>query len=696
MSLIETLDAGLLRSISRHGRLSIRPDDESLNNETVVAKMSVVANNILNSHNRTVTYLKNIIKIHKVQNERSELTRTVDRAISVDSATPTAVSAALSDVNEQLKVLTKTITKFGIGTGGAGLGLTGPSERSSDLLSGALGIAGSVATVATVGALYASVEADKKAKDTASNTTVSPTSAINNKASDKTKTQSVQKQYLDLAKKAVTKPIVKPTLSGSLTEQSMSGRFASFLGKTFATVGAYVSAIPQRLGNMASNAASDFAEGFERGPPAGSSEHASQAMNYFVSQGWTKEQAAGIVGNLQQESTAQLNPNALARNDAGPGQDSLGIAQWNKGRLQNLQNFAKDRGTQYNDFNTQLQFVQHELNSTERGAGALLRKARTPAEAAIAIDHSYERSSRQHTPQRIANAEHLAGMKPSAAQRLGSATRVAANSITSAGRNFGQNASSAARYAGAFAGGFTGVVTNVPGTLSNLVRLANSNVNLAVHPTVQQRLKAMAFEYTKLTGRKMQVNSGLRTYAEQAHLWRTMPIGQAARPGNSRHEMGLAVDINSTDGNELDSRGLLTKYGFHRPVRGEAWHLEPVEGARMPRSTPGEETDGRGRPLAVSNKNKPTIVNSSGVKSVPKPSNNPALRLPSNGNKLPAINDNWALEKRTQRSIIIIAPKQPQTGQSGISGALIGQKRSAGKAVKANPALVYQYHLGVK
>jgi len=43
---------------------------------------------------------------------------------------------------------------------------------------------------------------------------------------------------------------------------------------------------------------------------------------------------------------------------------------------------------------------------------------------------------------------------------------------------------------------------------------------------------------------------------------------------------GLAIDINSPDANKAIELGLMAKYGFTRPVRGETWHVEPVESAK--------------------------------------------------------------------------------------------------------------------
>jgi hypothetical protein len=47
------------------------------------------------------------------------------------------------------------------------------------------------------------------------------------------------------------------------------------------------------------------------------------AVSYLEKKGWTRNQAAGIVANLQEESGANLNTKAVG--DSGA---SEGIAQW--------------------------------------------------------------------------------------------------------------------------------------------------------------------------------------------------------------------------------------------------------------------------------------------------------------------------------------------------------------------------------
>lgn len=137
-----------------------------------------------------------------------------------------------------------------------------------------------------------------------------------------------------------------------------------------------------------------------------------KAISYYVKQGWTREQAAGIVGNLIEES--RLNPQARNPNDAGPGLHSEGLGQWNRERLARLKQFG---GAKWQDFDVQLAFVQHELTTTEAAAGARLKSSRTVADATAAMI-GYERPQgwTSEKPQggmgwanRLAHAESLFG-----------------------------------------------------------------------------------------------------------------------------------------------------------------------------------------------------------------------------------------------------------------------------------------------
>lgn len=87
-----------------------------------------------------------------------------------------------------------------------------------------------------------------------------------------------------------------------------------------------------------------------------------QIMDYFVEKGLTKEQAAGITGNLQYESG--LNP---AITEAGNG-IGYGLAQWSFGRRDALNEFAQSEGKPVSDMKVQLDFLWKEMNTTEPAA----------------------------------------------------------------------------------------------------------------------------------------------------------------------------------------------------------------------------------------------------------------------------------------------------------------------------------------
>jgi hypothetical protein len=102
------------------------------------------------------------------------------------------------------------------------------------------------------------------------------------------------------------------------------------------------------------------------------------------------------------------------------------------------------------------------------------------------------------------------------------------------------------------------------------------NVTLeGLNPQLKKQFYGAVEEYARLTGRGITINSGFRSYAEQERQYKLNP-GNAAKPGSSMHEFGLAIDADPNALNEMDRIGLLRKYGLTRPVGGEPWHLEAI------------------------------------------------------------------------------------------------------------------------
>lgn len=145
-------------------------------------------------------------------------------------------------------------------------------------------------------------------------------------------------------------------------------------------------------------------------------ERSGRAMGVLQSLGWSKEQAAGIVGNLIAES--QLNTSALNAGDGADGSDSIGVAQWNGTRAQALKDFAASKGTDWQDFDTQIAFIDHELRNSpsERDAFDALQKAGDPKAAAEAMI-MYERP--RGSDQGVQSAHNYRGRVRAAMQAAG-------------------------------------------------------------------------------------------------------------------------------------------------------------------------------------------------------------------------------------------------------------------------------------
>ena len=114
----------------------------------------------------------------------------------------------------------------------------------------------------------------------------------------------------------------------------------------------------------------------------------------------------------------------------------------------------------------------------------------------------------------------------------------------------------------------------VDGSVDSISKSKNVDIN-GLLPPVLKNLLGMAEEYKSRTGKELLVSSAKRSTEEQRRL--KAKFGKmAASPGRSTHEYGFGIDISSAQANDLDAFGLMRKYGFTRPIGGEAWHIEPA------------------------------------------------------------------------------------------------------------------------
>ena len=112
-------------------------------------------------------------------------------------------------------------------------------------------------------------------------------------------------------------------------------------------------------------------------------------IDFFVGKGLTPEQSAGIAGNLYIESTFKTG----AVGDRGT---SKGLAQWHNERWSNLVDWCESEGMDPYSVDGQLEFLWHELTTTESKALTKLKQTQTPSDAAHAFAKWFERPSIIH------------------------------------------------------------------------------------------------------------------------------------------------------------------------------------------------------------------------------------------------------------------------------------------------------------
>lgn len=137
-----------------------------------------------------------------------------------------------------------------------------------------------------------------------------------------------------------------------------------------------------------------------------------KAWNFFASKGFTAAAAAGVLGNLRQESG--IDPRKT-QYGGGPG---TGLCQWEKGgRWDSLVKWAKKERRDEWDISTQLDFLWYELNGGDPTTKSLLNKnwggidglrSATDYQWAVdAFEKSFERAGKPNLPQRYQYAKEF-------------------------------------------------------------------------------------------------------------------------------------------------------------------------------------------------------------------------------------------------------------------------------------------------
>lgn len=172
----------------------------------------------------------------------------------------------------------------------------------------------------------------------------------------------------------------------------ISGRLANMAAKAAKREGADAGAAAAMQVSMPGV---DFAFP-ETGPAASSGDMAARIRDRLVRvHGFAPHAAQAVAGHAQAESAGRPD----ASGDAGT---AIGLFQWRGERARQLETYAASRGVNWKDTDTQIDFVVHELKTTERYAGLQLAGA-VDVESAVAAFMHFER------PQGYSRADPRAG-----------------------------------------------------------------------------------------------------------------------------------------------------------------------------------------------------------------------------------------------------------------------------------------------
>jgi hypothetical protein len=150
--------------------------------------------------------------------------------------------------------------------------------------------------------------------------------------------------------------------------------------------------------------------------------------------------------------------------------------------------------------------------------------------------------------------------------------------LAGSGRMFGRTAEQLKNaYRVAFGQGFAGGSGGSTSTLGRSINEIVDSIVKGTNPELTRRLTMWNAEM----GNRFDITHGYRTMAQQQYLynrWLNHVPGQAqaAPPGRSMHNFGLAVDLVPSS-TTAAQRAAGAKYGLRWPMSFEPWHVEPVE-----------------------------------------------------------------------------------------------------------------------
>lgn len=133
------------------------------------------------------------------------------------------------------------------------------------------------------------------------------------------------------------------------------------------------------------------------------SPNARRAFGLLREKGYPVHVAAGLVGNMMQESGWGIDTKAVGDNG-----NAFGAVQWNGPRRRAYMQFAASRGVDPADLSAQIDFLDHELRSSEKGAREKLMAARDLDSATLTASKAFWRPGDPRNENRVRYARAVA------------------------------------------------------------------------------------------------------------------------------------------------------------------------------------------------------------------------------------------------------------------------------------------------
>lgn len=160
-----------------------------------------------------------------------------------------------------------------------------------------------------------------------------------------------------------------------------------------------LSDIPQQINH---NALASYGGPTRRAAAVADNQMGAYIQNGLIERGMPEHIAEAYVWNMQDESGLDAGINELSPLVKGS-RGGFGLSQWTGPRRRAYEAYAGDQGVALDDVDAQLDFLMHELGTSEAGAARRIYATNNTNDAADAILRYFLRPAPEHVARRSAD-----------------------------------------------------------------------------------------------------------------------------------------------------------------------------------------------------------------------------------------------------------------------------------------------------